>query len=136
MRASLPPPVPLVPGEQLVGEAVIAPARHLPDAGQADQPAEPAAARRHRPDRDRHIGADQQAALIIHHVQRVADLVDASVDFLRRVRRRGDVAPLDSVAAAGRRAIHRGALLFDAGAADRTGGVVIELRLGCHSDSA
>src|SRR5688572_5473265 len=76
----LPAPMPLVPGEQAVGEAVVAPARELPEARQPDEPAEPAPPRRHRPHRDRHVGADQQAALFVDHVQAVADLIDAAVD--------------------------------------------------------
>src|SRR5688572_6605981 len=121
--------MPFVPGEQAVGEAVVAPAGELADARQSHQPAEPTPARRHRPDRDCDVGADQQAALLVNHVQAVADLIDAFVDLDGRFRRRGDVAPGDGVAALRQQAVHPGALLLDPGAADRAGGVVVELGL-------
>src|ERR1700754_4610542 len=119
---ALPAPLPPVPGEQQICEAIIGEARDRQHRRIAEQRCQPAFAGRDPPDRNRDIGADDQAAGFVRCMQPAADGVERGAIRCQRLRLFIDVAERKLPGA------HRGeqlvALPVDPGVANGTARVV------------
>src|SRR5712691_12368037 len=111
-----------IPGVEQIGEAVIAEARDGPHERIAEQRGEPAFARRQAPDRDRGIGADDEAAQFVRGVEPAADILERSAMTRERLRLEIDVAKFDR--SGGDRGHELVALAIYTGVADGTAGIV------------
>src|SRR5712664_3947760 len=90
-----PMPFTPVPGVKQVGEAVIDEARDRPHDWVAEERRQPALARRRAPDRDRDVGADDEAALFIRGVEPATDILERGAVGRERPRLQIDVAEFD-----------------------------------------
>ncbi len=115
-------PLPPVPGEEQVGEHIVAGAGDMADSRQAEQAPEPGVARGAQPERDGAIGADIKTAVGVNSMQAAAYIVDVRTEVLERVGLDIDVAEFYSASASG--ADETVALPIDAGVTHRAFGVV------------
>src|SRR5580704_1062552 len=129
-RRLLPVSLAAIPGVEQIGEPVIAETGDLMNARQADQPGEPAVARGCAPDRDRAVGADEEAAIGIDAVQPAAHIRQGGAEAGERIGLQIDVAEFDSAGAG--RAHQPAALPVDAGVTDRAFGIVPDRELRAH----
>jgi hypothetical protein len=83
--APSPTPLPSIPGEQHVREAVVGEPGQGQHQAVAEQGCQPALARRHLPHRNRDVGADDQAAGLIGRMQAAADVVEGDAEASERV---------------------------------------------------
>ncbi len=127
-RTVSPTAVPPVPGEQQVGEPVIAKAREQQRHPVAEQRRQSPLPRRHPPQRNRDIRADDQAALLIGGMQAAPDIVDGHAITRQRVGLLVDVPEREGARANGGEQLV--ALPVDAGVADGAAGVVVDGEVG------
>ncbi len=118
-----------VPGVEQVGEAIVDQAGERSDHGIAEERCEPALPRRHPPDFDRDIGADDQAAGFVGGMEPAADVLERGPMGGERFRCEIDVAELDRAGLD--RSDELVALAIDAGIANRAAGVVPDDEMPC-----
>ena len=115
-------PLPPVPGEEQVGEQIVAGVGYMANTRWTEQAAEPGVARSAKPNRDGAVGADIKTTVSIDRMQAAADIVDVRTEVLERVGLDIDIAEFYGAGASD--ADETVALPVDAGVTDRAFGVV------------
>src|SRR6516165_10132844 len=123
----LPTPLPLVPGEQKIGETIIEEARERQHRAVAKQGGDPALAGSCAPDRDCDIGADNEPALRVGRMQAATHVVERGAAGCKRIRLLVDV--LEGDLARTDRREQLAALPVDAAVTDGAAGVVPDNKL-------
>src|SRR5262249_21623437 len=94
-----PTPPPLIPGEQQIGKAIVAKARHREHDRIAEQRRQPSLARRRAPDRDRDIGANDEPPRFIRRMQPPPHIIERCAIGGQRIRPRVDILERDAARA-------------------------------------
>jgi len=121
-----------VPGIGEAGEGVVEQRCGGTDAGEAEEAAELALARRTPPESGEGSRADGSLAIGLADMETKADQFDIGADLSQRLRMFIDVAPLGWLT----RRFHAPALIRDAGAADRAERVEEDFGAGGHGPSS